>query len=401
MKVILVRDTALFKVNSADANRTLGLMKGLKSLNLEVESHFLGINPQQLDEATKAEFGTAHYYSTPFKFPAKLGFLNSYLFPFLYSGLFAKRLIKKSGQEPVIFWIQDSLLGFKVGKRLKKSSRKGLVFLEMSEFPDFHREHNLSFRVRLLKEWKLKEYLKHTIDILDGIALMTRTLVQNFKNPNNLPVLHLPMTVDIERFSQKVDSEQQEQYLAYIGLLGNHKDGIDVLLQAFKAISEEFPEVKLKIAGPRHEDSPKHEVLLQSLDLKNQVQFIGELDKTQIPSFLLKAKVLLLPRPASRQAQGGFPTKLGEYLATAKPVCATTVGEIPNYLSDGETVIFAEPGNAESFASAMRRALSNPEEAEKIGANGRKVAEKEFNASIQAEKLKNYFEQLLEKNKYD
>ena len=161
MKVILVRDTALFKVNSADANRTLGLMKGLKSLNLEVESHFLGINPQQLDEATKAEFGTAHYYSAPFKFLAKLGFLNSYLFPFLYSGLFAKRLIKKSGQEPVIFWIQDSLLGFKVGKRLKKSSRKGLVFLEMSEFPDFHREHNLSFRVRLLKEWKLKEYLKH------------------------------------------------------------------------------------------------------------------------------------------------------------------------------------------------------------------------------------------------
>ena len=132
--------------------------------------------------------------------------------------------------------------------------------------------------------------------------------------------------------------------------------------------------------------------------MKNQVQFIGELDKTQIPSFLLKAQVLLLPRPDSRQAQGGFPTKLGEYLATAKPVCATTVGEIPDYLCDGETVFFAEPGNAESFASAMRRALNNPDEAKKIGANGKKVAEKEFNASFQAERLKKYFEQLLEKN---
>ena len=90
-----------------------------------------------------------------------------------------------------------------------------------------------------------------------------------------------------------------------------------------------------------------------------------------------------------------------DYLATAKPVCATTVGEIPDYLRDGESVIFAEPGNVESFASAIRRALKNPEDAERIGANGRKVAEKEFNALIQAKKLKNYFEQLLEINKYD
>lgn len=400
MRVYLIRDTPLFKVNSADANRTLGLIKGLKAFNVVVESHFLGINQQQLDEATYEELGPAYYHSVPFKFSVKLSSFNSYLFPFLYSGLFANALRKNIGQEPVIFWIQDSLLGFKVGKRLKKYNLQGLVFLEMSEFPDFHREHDLSFRVRLLKEWKLKEYLEHTINVVDGIALMTQTLIQDFKNPKNLPILHLPMTVDLDRFSQTVDFENEDPYLAYIGLLGNHKDGIDVLLQAFEAISEEFPEVKLKIAGPRHEDSPKHEVLLKSLGSQDQIQFIGELDKTQIPFFLLKAKVLLLPRPASRQAQGGFPTKLGEYLATAKPVCSTRVGEIPEYLKDGESVFFAEPSNVESFANAMRQALTDPKKAAKVGANGRKVAEQEFNALIQAEKLKNYFEELLKNNKY-
>ncbi len=59
--------------------------------------------------------------------------------------------------------------------------------------------------------------------------------------------------------------------------------------------------------------------------------------------------------PDSKQAQGGFPTKLGEYLATGNPVCATTVGEIPDYLVDGESVYFAVPGSVDSFADAMLR----------------------------------------------
>ena len=45
--------------------------------------------------------------------------------------------------------------------------------------------------------------------------------------------------------------------------------------------------------------------------------------------------MLVLARPDNIQAKGGFPTKLGEYLATGNPVVVTKVGEIPNYLIDG------------------------------------------------------------------
>ncbi|MEO7491038.1 MAG: glycosyltransferase, partial [Ferruginibacter sp.] len=89
-------------------------------------------------------------------------------------------------------------------------------------------------------------------------------------------------------------------------------------------------------------------------------------------------------RPDSKQAQGGFPTKLGEYLATGNPVCATSVGEIPDYLVDAESIYFAEPGSINSFTIAMERALSNTEEARSIGMKGREVAEKHFNKDIQS-----------------
>lgn len=398
MKIVVIRDTRLFGVNSASTNRTLGLIKGLRALNVDVESIFLGVSPKELNQDIINTYGNVIFTTVPFKISGRLAFFNNYLYPGLFTSYFARIILKKGYPKNTIYWIQDSLLSFKVGECLKDMDLKKTLFLEMSEFPDFYKEHNLSFRIRILKDWKFKEYENKVKPLLDGIALMTNTLIENFENSHDILTLHLPMTVDFERFSQKPEliNDDKETYLAYVGLLGNHKDGIDVLLKAFKGISEEYPNVKLKIAGPRHEDSPKHDMLLRSLDLIDRVQFIGELDKSEVPAFLIKAKVLLLPRPASRQAQGGFPTKLGEYLATGRPVCATTVGEIPDYLTDDESVFFAEPGSVNSFAGAMKRALSNSEHARKVGINGRKVAEKDFNAQIQAEKLKKFFEQLLE-----
>ena len=61
-----------------------------------------------------------------------------------------------------------------------------------------------------------------------------------------------------------------------------------------------------------------------------------------MPKYLCNAKLLALARPDSIQAQGGFPTKLGEYLATGRPVVVTKVGEIPDYLEDGVNAFLSD-----------------------------------------------------------
>lgn len=89
-----------------------------------------------------------------------------------------------------------------------------------------------------------------------------------------------------------------------------------------------------------------------------------------------------MARPNNRQAKGGFPTKLGEYLATSKPVVLTKVGEIPLFLTDGVNAYLSEPDNAESFAKKLDEALSNQKEARKVGLNGRHLADTVFNYRI-------------------
>ena len=136
--------------------------------------------------------------------------------------------------------------------------------------------------------------------------------------------------------------------------------------------------------------------LIKEYKLEDKVFWMGEFSSDQIPSILKNASLLVLPRPPSKQAQGGFPTKLGEYLATSNPICATNVGEIPDYLIDGESVYFAEPGSIVSFANAMHRALSNPTVAKKVGANGKIVADKSFNKDIQAKILYDFLRENLQ-----
>ena len=137
------------------------------------------------------------------------------------------------------------------------------------------------------------------------------------------------------------------------------------------------------------------EKLIEEFGLTNRITYFGVLNKDQIPVFVCNADLLVLSRPDSHQAQGGFPTKLGEYLATGNPVCVTKVGEIPDYLEDNVSAFMATPGDVDSFADAMDRALSNPDNAKKVGLAGRKVAEREFNSEIQAKRLYEFLQENL------
>jgi glycosyltransferase involved in cell wall biosynthesis len=135
--------------------------------------------------------------------------------------------------------------------------------------------------------------------------------------------------------------------------------------------------------------------------LENRIYYMGSVTRDQIPPIIMNASLLVLSRPDSTQAQGGFPTKLGEYLASGNPVCVTKVGEIPDYLIDNETAFLAEPGSVESFADAIDRALRNPKNAKRVGLNGRRVAEISFNKDIQAKKLYDFLIQLVNSKKND
>ncbi len=407
MTIIILVKTNPFFENVASANRLRTLIDGLTSLGASIELFITG-GYNSLTEYNKLRNnGTCNgikykYMTMLFHHNIWLRRLNLYLLNPIMEWFIRWRILSiLKTNELCIVWSSTELAHFKLVLWLKSHLPNNIYFLEMSEFLCIH-QYNLGNRLQRMQGDRRQIFFeKKAIYAYDGIALMTKTLLAHFDSfPGKKPkFLHLPMTVDLDRFknpdSHEIAENLQKPFIAFIGVMDNRKDGVDILIDAFAAILEDFPHHHLHLFGSWNYDTPGHLKQIKALRLEDKVIWHGAVQRDEVPSILLNADLLALPRPASKQAQGGFPTKLGEYLASSKPVCVTTVGEIPEYLQDGESAFFAEPGSSESFAHAMRRALSDRVNALRVGVNGRKVAEKHFNKDIQAKILYEFLQGLI------
>jgi glycosyltransferase involved in cell wall biosynthesis len=400
LKIFITIPLNPFFESSASANRWLTLIEELmKYKGLQIE---LLITEGYANEKEKQELGTqGNYLGITYQYLNKMSNTtlwqrrrNKYLWMPLHKKIIMRKALRylKDKTEGIV-WTSPSLEGFELAVTLKKKKSKLKTFVEMSEFLDIHQFNDVN-PLQLAQGEKQQKYFEtKALYAYDGMALMTKTLMTHYKNFQGLlpELFHLPMTVDLGRFEDAIISEVskslQKPYVVYIGVMNNKKDGVDILIEAFAQVKHLIPNLKLYLFGPYHYDTPGHLNQIANLQLSDSVFYKGEVHRDNVPSILAEAELLVLPRPDSKQAQGGFPTKLGEYLATGKPVCATKVGEIPNYLIDNQSVFFATPGSVDSFAKAMITALSNKDNAIRIGKNGKSVAEKEFNKDIQAKKL--------------
>ena len=410
LKLLVLRDFNPYVISSASANRIISLLEGLAKLDITVYLLITRGYYSKYEKVTFKRKGNKNginyeYLSTAIIDSVFKKRMDEYVLQHFLS-FFRVRVIRKklnSFDEVIIIWPSFSIDHLRALKRAKRPNE--FYFIENNEFPDIHLYDKNKFYQRSIASYIEKYFESHILHLLDGMALMTKTLLRFYEKKvhHTTELLHLPMTVDLDRFSNldssSLEASLAKPYIVYIGSMNNAKDGVDILIKSFKRLSDKFLNHKLYLFGSWHYDTPGHLELIKSLGLSGKVFYKGSVESDAIPQILACADLLVLPRPDSHQAKGGFPTKLGEYLASGKPVCATNVGEIADYLTDGKNVFFAEPGSVASFYDAMERALNDPVRAKKVGKAGRLVAETYFNKDIQAQKLYQFFNHMITKKK--
>jgi len=273
----------------------------------------------------------------------------------------------------IILWVVNKIKG---GKLLKEESEHPEVYLNgkglVSKF--------------LFKNIQYKLFNVH--------LLMTKNLISYFKSISKIPALHVPMTVDLKRFDPKLRKHHPTiNKILYTGQLDDNKDGVDILLNAFSIIVKKHSSYQLYLYGPAksEESMQKYHDMVEEFGITKHVHFEGLVTREVITEKVLNARILVLPRPDSLQAQNGFPTKLGEYLASGNPTLVTSVGEIPDYLIDGENTFMAKPGDIQSLENKLLEIIENYDVAKLVGKNGRKAAETYFNNINQTKSIINFF----------
>jgi glycosyltransferase involved in cell wall biosynthesis len=281
---------------------------------------------------------------------------------------------------------------------LNNAKKLGIkVFHERTEYPFIY--GGKSFLGKIV----LYIYLKFVLQRFDGLYVINNALKKYFLEltRNEIDITVINMIVDSSRFEiEKRKPSDSSKLITYCGGIEGDKDGIPILIESFSLIAKEFPLTRFQLITASNNQIIRQRMftLAEKYGIAGRFNIVGPINRDQIPRALCDSDILALARPDNAQAEGGFPTKLGEYLATGNPVVITNVGEICLFLEDGLNAFIAEPNSAEKFAVKLREALLS-ENADHIGLEGRKLVYNEFNYLQQAKLLSDFFEKHIHNNR--
>jgi glycosyltransferase involved in cell wall biosynthesis len=146
--------------------------------------------------------------------------------------------------------------------------------------------------------------------------------------------------------------------------------GIEVLLQAARAVVERHPNAQFSLAG----DGPLRPALEEQarrLGISDHIRFLGTVKDA--PRLLAGCDLFVLP-----SLWEGMPISLLEAMGAGRPAVATAVSGSRELILEEETGMLVPPNDPAALAEAVTRMLDDPQGARAMGARARDRVRREF-----------------------
>jgi 1,2-diacylglycerol 3-alpha-glucosyltransferase len=193
---------------------------------------------------------------------------------------------------------------------------------------------------------------------------------------------------DGSRFRARLGISEQVPVMLYVGRVAFEKN-IECLLQAFKTVRVEVPEVVLVIAG----DGPARASLesrVRDRGLSGRVRFVGYLDRrTELPDCYRAASLFVFA--STTETQG---LVLAEAMASEVPVLAIPAMGVKEFVCGDEGII-AAPECPQGFAQIAAGLLQAPEQLRSRGVAGRRYVERCWSSAAMALKMAALYSRLV------
>jgi glycosyltransferase involved in cell wall biosynthesis len=179
--------------------------------------------------------------------------------------------------------------------------------------------------------------------------------------------------IDTEHYRPAENIERRG--VLFVGRLLPHK-GIDTLIEALE------PGMPLRIVGRPYHD--EYFALLQRLAIGKDVTFVTTAGDAEVLAAYQRSAVSVLPS-VNRTVYGAYnelPELLGftllEAMSCGAAVICTRVGGLPEVVLDGECGYIVPPSDPVTLRDRLRRVLSDPEHAARLGQAARRRIEERF-----------------------
>jgi glycosyltransferase involved in cell wall biosynthesis len=179
-----------------------------------------------------------------------------------------------------------------------------------------------------------------------------------------------------------VSDQSGESDQKYVLLVGSpwYLKGVDRLVEAFKRLAADFPEVKLKLVG-WYMDAEREQ--LEALRGNSpQIELVRAIPNPVTLKIISRCLVLVHPSRCE-----GLPRAVIEGLAAGVPVVGSDVAGIPYLIRQGESG-FVVPGDDNvELEKRLRQLLGDPELRRRLGANGYAFAHTQLTERVYLERF--------------
>lgn len=257
----------------------------------------------------------------------------------------ATREIRTFKPEWVIFRYWNPFFAPLIGYMAKKLRRKSI---KVAVLIDNLLPHEKSF----IDSWMARRILSRA----DHVITMSKSVsaeVQAFRPGMKVSTLFHPLYEIYHSSHTKAEARAQlnlpdHPIVLYFGLIRRYK-GLDILIKGLGSIKHELDDYTALILGEAYEDAQKYEALIKSEGISSYTIFRNEfISDNELPLYFAAADVLVLPYRTATQS--GI---VGIALQMDRPVIATRVGGLGEYITEGETGYLVEPENPEALGQAI------------------------------------------------
>lgn len=213
------------------------------------------------------------------------------------------------------------------------------------------------------------------------IADRFRKINSNVANINNYPLF--------DEFAHIERKPSEERLICYIGGITAGR-GIFEMVKAMESVDG-----KLLLAG--NFSNPAEREKAQKLPGWEKVVELGFCDREKVMEILASARaglVLFHPGPNHTNAQ---PNKLFEYMAAGLPVIASDFPLWREIIDSAKCGFCVNPLEPKEIADAIEWVFNNHEEAEKMGAAGKKAVLEKFNWQAEEMKLLKFYQDITKR----
>ena len=219
-----------------------------------------------------------------------------------------------------------------------------------------------------------KWFLKKIFSKADMILSTSKIMKDEVLKYSDKNVLITPFGIELDKFINTNSRDKDIFTLGIIKSLEKHY-GIHFLIEAFRKVTDKYPERKLRliITGEGTQELKLKQLAIQ-LKLTDKILFTGKIKQKDVPSMHNKFDVFVCP-----SLNESFGVSVLEASACEVPVIVTNAGGLKEVAINGETGLMVNPGSTDEIADAISFFIDNPESISVFGKKGRKFVQDNFN----------------------